>query len=137
MNPSPVNAAHVARVISVEVQTAIRSRLRNRGVWGQEIEDIAQDVTTELLNMAEPPPDMDGCLAMARTAANCDSIDTMRKGTRRGEHNVGPTANADFCTAADHASPELWHPIDRGRQVSFVRAKVDDGTLSPRDVKML
>jgi DNA-directed RNA polymerase specialized sigma24 family protein len=124
-------------VISVEVQDAIRSRLRNRGVWDQEIDDVAQDVTIELINMPNPPQGMSECLAVARNAANDESIDTFRKGTRRGAHNVGPTANADYCTAADHASPEVWHRIDRERQVSLVRAKVADGTLSERDVKML
>jgi len=137
MNPSPIDAAHVARVISVEVQKAIRSRLRNRGVWAQEIEDVAQDVTTELLHMPNPPQDLNGCLAVARNASNDESIDTFRKVSRRGAHNVGPTANADYCTAADYKSPEVWHPIDRERQVSLVRAKVADGTLSERDVKML
>jgi DNA-directed RNA polymerase specialized sigma24 family protein len=137
MNRVEPLSAHARRVASVEVQVAIRSRLRNRGVWLQSIEDIAQDVTAELLGMADPPDDMEGCLAAARKAANEESIDTFRKGSRRGRTNAGPTANADLVTAADHASPEIWHPIDRGRQIALVREKLDDGSLSPRDAKLL
>ena len=55
MSPRPTHTAHVERVVSVKVQVAIRSRLRNCGVRKQDIEDMAQQVTSELLFMADPP----------------------------------------------------------------------------------
>jgi DNA-directed RNA polymerase specialized sigma24 family protein len=137
MSPCPSPATHAERVVSVEVQVAIRNRLRNRGVWKQDIEDLAQDVTTELLSMAEPPPDMDGCVAAARKAANDESMDALRKGTRRSLRNAGPTAEADRFTAADHASPPCCDPVDRTKQVEMLRDHVAKQELSERDARML
>jgi DNA-directed RNA polymerase specialized sigma24 family protein len=137
MNPSPSYATHVERVVSVEVQTAIRARLRNRGVWAQDIEDVAQDVTAELLFMKDPPADLDGCIRLARRAVNDESIDLSRKGSRRGEYNLGPTPHADLHTGADHASPEICHPIDRQRQIALLSEKVAEGVLTERDAQLL
>ena len=137
MNRVETPATHVERVVSVEVQVAIRSRLRNKGVWLQEIDDIAQTVTAELLAMADPPDDMDGCLAAARRAANDESIDTFRKSARRGAHNAGPTPYADRVTAEDPTEAATWHPIDRARQIALLREKLDDGSLSARDAQLL
>jgi DNA-directed RNA polymerase specialized sigma24 family protein len=137
MSPRPSPATHAERVVSVEVQIAIRKRLRNRGVWKQDIDDLAQDVTTELLGMAKPPPDMDGCLAAARKATNDESIDALRKGTRRSVTNAGPTGEADRFTAADHASPPCCDPVDRTKQVEMLRDHVARCELSERDAQML
>jgi DNA-directed RNA polymerase specialized sigma24 family protein len=137
MSPPRIDPEHAERVISSEVQKAIVSRLATFGIAPKNIEDVAQDVTLQLLVLRKPPSDLAGCLATALVATKNEALDHRRKTKRRAKYNVGPTDTPDDHVAAEHASPDAADALDRKKQLELIEEKRADGSLSEKAARML
>jgi preprotein translocase subunit SecG len=125
---------HVARVLSVHVQTIVARRLVRAGIAEQEREDYQQSVTEALLYMRNPPEDLDGCSRAANDITGKMIAGKRRQAFRRGEWNVGLTNEED-----NHTQPEGRDVVNGhyAQRVATVHEAMSDGTLTERDAQML
>jgi DNA-directed RNA polymerase specialized sigma24 family protein len=134
---SRIDPGHAARAVSPEVQRAIVSRLRAKGVAAANVADVAQDVTLELLVVRKVPGDIAGCVALAIVIAEKTAIDVTRKRARRARYDTGPTDGADDHAAADSAAGDADAALDRTRQLALIDEKRADGSLGEKAARML
>ena len=129
--------AHFARVASPDVQEAIKGRLRIRRVRQQELEDLAGDVTSALLEMKDPPPTMERCIWAARDIADKQFIDVVRTVVVRAKVDVGATGDADEHAGTADALPLAPAAVVHEEKHLAVEAALTDGTVGDRAAKML
>ena len=103
-------------------------------LFRSDAEELKQEISVALLTMADPPADDEGCAKAANDITSKKVAGFRRKGSRRGQYNVGPTAEAD-----DHASEDARHQASgaHAQRLSTVREAMADGSLSDRDQRML
>jgi DNA-binding CsgD family transcriptional regulator len=131
---SPPPPEHVARVLSADVQAIIEKRLVRAGIPEQEREDFQQEVTKDLLYMADPPGDLEGCSKAAHDITRKKVAGARRQAYRRGETNVGPTDQADNHAQQDARELANGH---HAQKIAVVQEAMSDGTMSERDAQML
>jgi DNA-directed RNA polymerase specialized sigma24 family protein len=105
-----------------------RAILRSKGIRDpHDVEDGMHDVVEECIQhvrgTGRPPENVKQAIALARPIATHSGIEKLRKRTRRGKSNMGPTGDAD---AHAHEQGSALDVVDRKRMIAGLRQQLTD-----------
>jgi DNA-directed RNA polymerase specialized sigma24 family protein len=132
---SPTPPPHAVWLVLPEVERAIESTLRKRGVRSGDVEDHRQAVLERALETPRPPVNLAECIALVQTIATNLALDAHRQSASRAKVDVGPCEDPDERTALD--APAEEHLIDARRQLASLARDIETGKVTPRQAALL
>jgi DNA-directed RNA polymerase specialized sigma24 family protein len=132
---SPTPPPHAVWLVLPEVERAIESALRRRGIRGVDIEDHRQIVLQRALEAQRPPVSLPECIALVQKIARDSAIDAHRQSVSRSKVDAGLCEDPDERAALD--APAQDHLIDARRQLASLARDIESGNVTERQAALL